>query len=201
MATAMLTVFVVRHGVRHGTITALVAGLLFGAGLLLSLAWPTHRSCRVPRRRRPVESGPWRSRWEARSSSRPAYRYARSRDARIDGGPLDLPTRTDIDADLVVGAAVFGVGWGLRGICPGPSLLLLTSGQAGAVVFVLAMCADSDCLAAVVSAVAPGQSNYGGRRTPRGLRARLAQPSCANRRLRRGRRALEFPPCAGVVQW
>lgn len=122
-------------------ITALVAGLLFGAGLLLSgMADPSVVQDFLD------VAGEWNpalafTMGGAILVAAPAYRYARSRDARIDGGPLDLPTRTDIDADLLVGAAVFGVGWGLCGICPGPSLLLLTSGQAGAVVFVLAMCA------------------------------------------------------------
>ena len=122
-------------------ITALVAGLLFGAGLLLSgMADPSVVQGFLD------VAGQWNpalafTMGGAILVAAPAYRYARARGARIDGGPLDLPTRTELDADLVVGAAVFGVGWGLCGICPGPSLLLLTSGQAGAVVFVLAMCA------------------------------------------------------------
>ena len=122
-------------------ITALVAVLLFGAGLLLSgMADPSVVQGFLD------VAGQWNpalafTMGGAILVAAPAYRYARARGARIDGGPLDLPTRTELDADLVVGAAVFGVGWGLCGICPGPSLLLLTSGQAGAVVFVLAMCA------------------------------------------------------------
>lgn len=38
-----------------------------------------------------------------------------------------VPTREDIDSKLVVGAAIFGVGWGLVGICPGPALVSLGS--------------------------------------------------------------------------
>ena len=44
--------------------------------------------------------------------------------------------RARIDAELVAGAALFGVGWGLGGYCPGPSLVALGAGQPGAVVFV-----------------------------------------------------------------
>ena len=46
------------------------------------------------------------------------------------------PTREDISAPLVLGAAVFGIGWGLVGYCPGPALVSLGSGADSAVVFV-----------------------------------------------------------------
>ncbi|MFO1394144.1 MAG: DUF6691 family protein [Steroidobacteraceae bacterium] len=124
-----------------GLITALVAGLLFGAGLLVSgMANPAVVQGFLD------VAGHWNpalafTMGGAILVAAPAYRYARSRGARIDGGPLDLPSRKDVDADLVVGAAVFGLGWGLCGICPGPALLLLTSGQVAALVFVAAMCA------------------------------------------------------------
>ena len=52
-----------------------------------------------------------------------------------------LPTRQDIDLPLVTGAALFGVGWGLAGACPGPGLVAAASGQVGALVFVAAMLA------------------------------------------------------------
>ena len=50
-----------------------------------------------------------------------------------------VPTRRDLDARLLAGALVFGVGWGLAGICPGPALTALASGEPGALVFVAAM--------------------------------------------------------------
>jgi uncharacterized membrane protein YedE/YeeE len=50
-----------------------------------------------------------------------------------------LPTRRGVDARLVAGAAVFGVGWGLAGLCPGPSLVNLGAGSASAATFVAAM--------------------------------------------------------------
>lgn len=56
-------------------------------------------------------------------------------------GVFHLPTRRDIDAPLVVGAAVFGLGWGLGGYCPGPGLVAAAGGSAGAATFVVAMLA------------------------------------------------------------
>jgi uncharacterized membrane protein YedE/YeeE len=54
---------------------------------------------------------------------------------------IHLPTRRDIDVRLVLGAAVFGVGWALGGYCPGPGLVTAASGATAAIVFVLAMTA------------------------------------------------------------
>jgi len=50
-----------------------------------------------------------------------------------------LPTRRDIDRPLVVGALIFGAGWGLAGFCPGPGLVSAVGGSADALVFVIAM--------------------------------------------------------------
>jgi uncharacterized membrane protein YedE/YeeE len=54
---------------------------------------------------------------------------------------FDLPTRKDIDTKLVLGAALFGVGWGLVGYCPGPALASLLSGGLDALTFVAALVA------------------------------------------------------------
>lgn len=51
------------------------------------------------------------------------------------------PTRTDIDRPLVVGSLLFGIGWGLVGLCPGPALVNLASLMPSVIVFVLAMAA------------------------------------------------------------
>lgn len=50
-----------------------------------------------------------------------------------------LPRRSDIDAKLVAGATLFGLGWGLAGYCPGPAIVSAASGQRDALVFVAAM--------------------------------------------------------------
>jgi uncharacterized protein len=55
------------------------------------------------------------------------------------GKRFALPATSTIDGQLVAGAAVFGVGWGLAGVCPGPALASLASGSAPAFAFVGAM--------------------------------------------------------------
>lgn len=54
-----------------------------------------------------------------------------------------VPTRADIDPPLVAGAAIFGIGWGLGGLCPGPGIVAAASGSASAIGFVLAMAAGT----------------------------------------------------------
>lgn len=66
--------------------------------------------------------------------------------ARRQGRPVFAaqhlwPTRTDIDRPLVVGAVLFGIGWGLAGLCPGPALANLASLSPRVIVFVIAMIA------------------------------------------------------------
>jgi uncharacterized protein len=70
-----------------------------------------------------------------------AYRLIRGRSSPLFAARFELPTRRDLDARLLVGAAVFGVGWGLPGYCPGPSIVALASGGSGIAVFVLGMLA------------------------------------------------------------
>ena len=52
---------------------------------------------------------------------------------------FQVPTRRDIDWQLVTGAALFGIGWGLVGFCPGPAIAALALGQRSAWIFVAAM--------------------------------------------------------------
>ena len=54
---------------------------------------------------------------------------------------FELPMRKDIDAKLVVGATLFGIGWGLVGYCPGPALASLLTGGVDVIVFVAALAA------------------------------------------------------------
>jgi uncharacterized membrane protein YedE/YeeE len=54
---------------------------------------------------------------------------------------FQFPTRRDIDAQLLSGAALFGIGWGLGGLCPGPALTALPLAAPGTLVFVPAMLA------------------------------------------------------------
>jgi uncharacterized membrane protein YedE/YeeE len=56
-----------------------------------------------------------------------------------------LPTATVIDARILVGPAIFGVGWGLAGLCPGPAFTALATGGTRAVIFVIAMIVGMGC--------------------------------------------------------
>lgn len=57
-----------------------------------------------------------------------AHRFIRRWSAPLFGSAFHLPTRRDVDARLLLGAALFGVGWGLSGICPGPGLVAVVHG-------------------------------------------------------------------------
>src|SRR5437764_1299571 len=57
-----------------------------------------------------------------------AYMIVHQRQTTLLGGPLHLPTARGIDRPLVLGSLLFGVGWGLAGLCPAPALLVLGSG-------------------------------------------------------------------------
>jgi uncharacterized membrane protein YedE/YeeE len=68
-----------------------------------------------------------------------AQRFVLKRKAPLFDVKFHLPTRRDLDVRLLLGAAIFGVGWGLAGYCPGPGLASLGSGGVGALAFVAAM--------------------------------------------------------------
>lgn len=70
-----------------------------------------------------------------------AFRMAQRRYRPRYGEKMVLPVATQIDKRLIGGAALFGIGWGLAGICPGPGLVLLGAGAVKGLVFVLAMVA------------------------------------------------------------
>ena len=55
------------------------------------------------------------------------------------GTSIDMPSKTVINKKLLIGAMLFGIGWGLVGICPGPGIVLLGTGQYQAYVFIPAM--------------------------------------------------------------
>ena len=68
-----------------------------------------------------------------------AYAIAKRRSASFTGRAFDLPASRTLDARLFGGAIVFGIGWGIAGVCPGPALVLLGAGHAAGLVFVVAM--------------------------------------------------------------
>ena len=68
-----------------------------------------------------------------------AYRIAGKRSSSFLGLPMNIPTSRIIDKRLVMGGLVFGIGWGLVGICPAPAFVLLGAGSVKGIVFLIAM--------------------------------------------------------------
>ena len=67
------------------------------------------------------------------------YRIVQKRTAPLLAPRFTLPTATAIDAELVGGAVVFGIGWGLAGYCPGPAIASIAALYPGTLVFLVAM--------------------------------------------------------------
>ncbi len=122
-------------------VTALIAGVLFGSGLLISgMTDPANVLGFLD------VFGEWRPELAlvmagAALAAAPAFFFVRRRQRNLLGEPVTLPDRTRIDSRLLLGAATFGIGWGLAGICPGPGIVLLASGQSFAWIFIAAVCA------------------------------------------------------------
>lgn len=120
---------------------ALLAGLLFGVGLLVSgLANPAKvlGFLDITRLWDPslafVMGG-------AIAVGFFAFRMAKQRARPLFGEKMHLPAAQHIDKRLIGGAVLFGLGWGLAGICPGPGLVLAGMGAIKGLVFVAAMAA------------------------------------------------------------
>lgn len=71
----------------------------------------------------------------------PTFGWVLSRSAPLLCEQFQLPTRTRIDVQLLLGSAIFGLGWGLAGLCPGPALTSLATTAKPVVMFVAAMIA------------------------------------------------------------
>lgn len=71
----------------------------------------------------------------------PGFALARRRSRSLLGAPMQLPARQTIDAPLLFGSALFGIGWGLTGYCPGPALVGTAAGLGSAAIFSMAMLA------------------------------------------------------------
>lgn len=67
------------------------------------------------------------------------YRVVLLRPRPLLGGSFQLPGATAIDARILTGSAIFGLGWGLAGLCPGPAFTALGTGGGAAVIFVATM--------------------------------------------------------------
>ena len=68
-----------------------------------------------------------------------AYAIAKGRRATFTGLAFEIPTSRALDSRLAAGAVVFGIGWGIAGVCPGPGFVLLGAGRMEGIVFVAFM--------------------------------------------------------------
>lgn len=68
-----------------------------------------------------------------------SFAIAKRRRVSLLGEPLRLPIKREIDRRLVMGSALFGMGWGIAGFCPGPALVSLGIGNVKAILFVISM--------------------------------------------------------------
>ena len=120
-------------------LVALGCGTLFGAGLTLSgMTDPT----------RVLGFLDVLGNWDptlafvmgaALAISLPAFQWMRRHPRPLLDSRYFVPEPTRIDAHLLIGAALFGVGWGIAGLCPGPALASIASGNPGILLFVAAM--------------------------------------------------------------
>ena len=120
-------------------VTALLAGLVFGIGLLVSgMANPA----------KVLGFLDLAKQWDpslafvmggAVAVGFVAFLFASKRTVSLIGLEMKLPSAGRIDRRLLVGSAIFGIGWGIAGFCPGPALVALGMGEAKAVAFIVAM--------------------------------------------------------------
>ena len=122
---------------------ALLSGLLFGFGLSLSQMIDRDRVLGFL-----DVSGDWDSTLlfvlgGAVGVTIIAFRFVLRLPQPIFADKFYLPTRKDIDLPLILGAAIFGIGWGIAGYCPGPGITALVLGITNPVLFVIAFVVGS----------------------------------------------------------
>lgn len=141
---------------RAQLVIAILAGVLFGLGLAVS---------QMINPEKVLAFLDVAGRWDptlafvmfgALAVTFPAFRIVLKRPAPWLVERFSLPTRKDLDLRLILGAALFGVGWGLVGLCPGPALTALVTGDARIVVFVAAMIAGAVLYHALDARLAKG---------------------------------------------
>lgn len=122
-------------------LTAFVAGLIFGVGLLVAgMTNPAKVLAFLD------IAGVWDPSLAfvmmgAIAVGTLAFLRAKKKPVSLLGDKIQLPSSQVIDKRLIGGSILFGTGWGIAGICPGPALVLLGAGIGKGVVFVLAMLA------------------------------------------------------------
>ncbi|CAI0820388.1 MULTISPECIES: YeeE/YedE family protein [Serratia] len=118
---------------------ALLSGVIFGLGLIIAgMANPA----------KVVAFLDITGRWDpslalvmvgAIAVAAPAFLWARHRQRTLLGEEMQIPTNRRLDRRLLVGSALFGIGWGMAGICPGPAWVLAGAGSLAGIQFVVAM--------------------------------------------------------------
>lgn len=122
-------------------LSALLSGLIFGFGLILSgMVNPAIVLAFLD------IAGDWNASllWVmggAVSISAFAFHIGAKQQRSYLGLSISLPTSRTIDRRLLIGSFLFGAGWGIAGFCPGPALVMAGSGSSKAIIFTLAMLA------------------------------------------------------------
>lgn len=121
--------------------TSFIAGLVFGVGLVLSgMTDP----------RKVIGFLDLAGAWDPSLAlvmggailvGLPAFSVARRQEHSVLGAPMPAPPTRRIDRPLIAGATLFGVGWGLSGLCPGPAIVAAGAGATGGLLFTAAMLA------------------------------------------------------------
>jgi uncharacterized protein len=124
-----------------GKLAILLSGLLFGAGVTISGMVNPMKVLNFL-----DIFGPWDATLIFVMSAGFAvtligYQIIFKRNAPLFATSFRLPTSKDIDAKLLGGAALFGLGWGISGFCPGPAIASLVFGRTESITFVIAMAA------------------------------------------------------------
>ena len=122
-------------------LSAFVAGLIFGIGLLLAgMANPAKVLGFLDL------AGAWDPSLAlvmvgAIAVALLPFTWARRQSRSLLGAAMQLPQKRELDRRLILGSLVFGIGWGIAGICPGPGVAILLTGHWQALLFVAAMLA------------------------------------------------------------
>jgi len=127
------------------SLIALVAGLLFGLGLAISGMFDPAKVLGFLDIAA-IASGGWDPSLAfvmagGLAVTLPAFQIARRWRQPVAAAEFQTPRAKGLDARLLLGALLFGIGWGLVGYCPGPALAALAFAVPGTIVFVLAMAA------------------------------------------------------------
>jgi hypothetical protein len=122
-------------------LSAFIAGLLFGFGLLLAgMANPAKVLAFLDL------TGAWDPSLAlvmvgAIAVAIGPLTWARQQSSSLLGRPMQIPIKRELDPRLIGGSLLFGIGWGIAGICPGPAVVILLTGKWQAIVFMVAMLA------------------------------------------------------------